>query len=53
VLLLDLVSTENCVFGNSDPKVVAVVGNALQLLLMVILLFVQSCISLYLSGGIL
>ena len=51
MLLLDLVSTENCIFGNSDPKVVAVAGNALQLLLMVILLFVQLCISLYLSGG--
>lgn len=49
--MLDLVSTENCIFGNSDPKVVAVVGNALQLLLMVILLFVQLCISLCLSDG--
>jgi hypothetical protein len=44
VLLLDIVSTENCIFRNSNPKVVAVVGSGIQVLFMAVLLLVHLCI---------
>lgn len=43
MLLMDTVSTENCIFRNSDPKIVAVVGSGIQVLLMTILLVVHLC----------
>jgi hypothetical protein len=44
VLLLGVVSTENCIFQSHDPRMINTIGTGIQLSFMAVLLFVHLCI---------
>jgi hypothetical protein len=45
VVLLDVISTNNCVFKGQDPQVIAIISSCFQMALMVFMLVVHICTS--------